>query len=148
MPFTHAGARRMLEGLVSECMYAHVHTEIPPTGENTPKIEGYRGYEYKGRWEIIFFENKMRVENADSIYFPTTEKGWDKVIIESIGMWNRMDLLPNEEDPPGFLIINPFSFPKLTGRGITIPKGSFYREIINLSPSIPKEELPSSYIIE
>lgn len=100
MPFTSAGANRMLDGLVVGDVWAHLHAGTPATSGNVVTGTGYAGVRV-GAFRAEVAGQIRRRTNAGSVSFPTPGGAWTRA--GAVGLWDRQNIAANPADPPGLL---------------------------------------------
>ena len=101
MPFTTAGATRMLDAVFTGDVFAHLHTSDPPTTANTVTGSGYAGVQVTGGFASETAGSIRRRTNNAVVEFPTPGGVWSRAV--SIGLWDRLNIAPNPADPPGLV---------------------------------------------
>lgn len=98
MPFTPAGATRMLDALLTGDLYAHLHTDEPVTAANVVTGTAYAGRQITGRFNAETAIGIRRRVNHEPVQFPTPGGAWTAA--GALGIWDRANITPNPGDPP------------------------------------------------
>lgn len=100
MPFTNAGAQRMLNALLAGDQYAHLHADTPATTDNVVTGTAYAGVQVTD-WDAEVDGAVRRRTNDGAVRFPTPGGAWSRA--GAIAIWDRQNIAPNPADPPGLL---------------------------------------------
>ena len=129
MPFTAAGATRMLDGMLAGDHYVHLHTALPATSANVITGPGYAGVLADGGFVAEALGLIRRRKNRRDAQFPTPGGAWTRGA--AIALWDRANIAANPADPPGKIreALLPEAITGELNDAITLEAGAFTVDI-------------------
>lgn len=112
MPTSLACIDRGMERMLAGTRWLHLHgTGLPSSANRLPLSDGYDPISIVRAGWVGFTEGRIRIwANVDVLRFPTPGATWP--VAEWVGMWDREDISPNVDNPPG--LIRAFSLAEMT----------------------------------